>query len=101
MKTSRRDMTIGGLVQAHESANLAPNPEYQRGERWTDQQQRWFVDSVFRSKRADYPSIAAPGGWGPRFELLNSAADGRFGVWTSNRITYALKAKYTAPTMKR
>lgn len=49
MKTTRHDMTIAGLVQAHERANLAPNPEYQRGERWTDTQQRWFVDSVFRS----------------------------------------------------
>jgi hypothetical protein len=34
MKTSRRYLTIAGLARARERPNLAPNPEYQRDERW-------------------------------------------------------------------
>jgi Protein of unknown function DUF262/HNH endonuclease len=77
MKTTRRDMTIAGLVHAHESANLAPNPDYQRGERWTDTQQRWFVDSVFRSyaipafylRKREHPAL--DGGRAVSFEVVD------------------------------
>src|SRR5260370_22963077 len=44
-----KKMAVSKLVQAFESGSLLRNPEYQRGEAWSEIQKATFIDSLFRA----------------------------------------------------
>lgn len=44
----KTDFTVGDLINLKQKKILTVNHEYQRGLRWTDLQQRMFLDSIFR-----------------------------------------------------
>ena len=48
MKTRQEFRTIEDLVDLREAEFMMPNPEYQRGEVWTVDQQKKLIDSVMR-----------------------------------------------------
>ena len=48
METRQADRTIGELVELRKRNFMVPNPEYQRGEVWTRDQQMKLIDSVLR-----------------------------------------------------
>ena len=48
MKTQMVERTVGQLVQNRKLRRMEPNPEYQRGEVWTDGQQKKLIDSILR-----------------------------------------------------
>ena len=49
METRQEVRTIKDLVELREAEFMVPNPEYQRGEVWTVDQQKKLIDSVMRS----------------------------------------------------
>ena len=48
METSQNWLTVGELVELRKTDYMMPNPEYQRGEVWTRDQQMKLIDSVLR-----------------------------------------------------
>ena len=42
------ERTVGQLVENRKARRMEPNPEYQRGEVWTDGQQKKLIDSILR-----------------------------------------------------
>ncbi len=48
MDTRKDDLTVKALVDLRKYGIMAPNPEYQRGEVWTRDQQMKLIDSVMR-----------------------------------------------------
>ena len=48
MKTEMVKRKVGQLVEFRKADNMKPNPEYQRGEVWTDGQQKKLIDSILR-----------------------------------------------------
>ncbi|MFO0836984.1 MAG: DUF262 domain-containing protein [Phycisphaerae bacterium] len=49
MNAQEKKYSVATLVRAFNAGSLIRNPEYQRGEAWSDVQKALFVDSVFRS----------------------------------------------------
>jgi Protein of unknown function DUF262/HNH endonuclease len=49
MNVSPRKFTVSKLVQAFKSGHLLRNPEYQRGEAWSEVQKATFIDSLLRA----------------------------------------------------
>ena len=48
MKTRQDFLTVRDLVELRKNDMMAPNPEYQRGAVWTQDQQKKLIDSVLR-----------------------------------------------------
>lgn len=48
MKVEKKSHPVDVLVTAFNNGSLLRNPEYQRGEAWSDTQKAGFVDSLFR-----------------------------------------------------
>ena len=48
METTREFLTVTELVELRKNDMAKPNPEYQRGEVWTRDQQKKLIDSVMR-----------------------------------------------------
>ena len=49
MNVEQKSHTVGQLTQAFGAGSLLRNPEYQRGETWSQSQKATFIDSVFRN----------------------------------------------------
>jgi uncharacterized protein with ParB-like and HNH nuclease domain len=49
MNVEERKFSVKRLVQAFNAGSLLRNPEYQRGEAWSDIQKATFIDSLFRA----------------------------------------------------
>ena len=49
MKVEEKKMTVAKLVDAFKAGSLIRNPEYQRGEAWSEVQKATFIDSLFRA----------------------------------------------------
>ena len=48
METRIEEKPVRDLVLLFKKRMMVPNPEYQRGVVWTDAQQKWLIDSLFR-----------------------------------------------------
>jgi uncharacterized protein with ParB-like and HNH nuclease domain len=49
MNVAPKKFTVERLVNAFDSGHLLRNPEYQRGEAWSETQKATFIDSLFRA----------------------------------------------------
>jgi len=49
MNVEEKKLSIAKLVQAFKAGSLLRNPEYQRGEAWSDVQKATFIDSLLRT----------------------------------------------------
>ena len=49
MKFDEKKFSVSQLIAAFNAGSLLRNPEYQRGEAWSELQKASFVDSIFRS----------------------------------------------------
>jgi hypothetical protein len=49
MNVKERQLSVAKLVQAFKAGSLLRNPEYQRGEAWSEVQKATFIDSLFRA----------------------------------------------------
>jgi Protein of unknown function DUF262 len=49
MNAQEKKYTVAKLVKAFNAGSLIRNPEYQRGEQWSEVQKATFVDSIFRA----------------------------------------------------